>query len=296
MGENELMLVLGSTSEIAWATVQRLAQDKGQHWRFFLTGRNLAAVKQQAQQLALWRCVVPTLAVDAAHQQADDRQSPACTPVVYSVLPDGMVQAAAAPSVSDRVGPLGAVFCAVGYLGQREQVQDLEADAEHERVWRCNYSGLLPLLNRAAMYFEQRGYGRLLVISSVAGERGRCSNFFYGAAKAAMTAYLSGLRVRLMHSHREWLRKQARTQSQRSLRNRYQMQVLTILPGYVRTKMVSGRKLPPLITATPEQVAADIVRAMERGQDVLYTIWVWRYIMLVTRHIPECIFKRLHMF
>lgn len=323
MGENELMLVLGSTSEIAWATVQRLAQDKGQHWRFFLTGRNLAAVKQQAQQLAastqqevffgyfdamddltqherLWRCVVHTLVVDAAHQQADDRQSPACTPactpVVYSVLPDGRVQAAAAPSVSDRAGPLGAVFCAVGYLGQREQVQDLAADAEHERVWRCNYSGLLPLLNRAAMYFEQRGYGKMLVISSVAGERGRCSNFFYGAAKAAMTAYLSGLRVRLLHSHREWLRQQARTQSQRSLRNRYQMQVLTILPGYVRTKMVSGRKLPPLITATPEQVAADIVRAMERGQDVLYTIWMWRYIMLVTRHIPECVFKRLHMF
>ena len=290
MGENELMLVLGSTSEIAWATVQRLAQDKEVFFGYF------DAMDDLEQHERLWRCVVPTLAVDAAHQQADDRQSPACTPVVYSVLPDGMVQAAAAPSVSDRAGPLGAVFCAVGYLGQREQVQDLAADAEHERVWRCNYSGLLPLLNRAAMYFEQRGYGRLLVISSVAGERGRCSNFFYGAAKAAMTAYLSGLRVRLMHSHREWLRKQARTQSQRSLRNRYQMQVLTILPGYVRTKMVSGRKLPPLITATPEQVAADIVRAMERGQDVLYTIWVWRYIMLVTRHIPECIFKRLHMF
>ncbi len=320
MGENELMLVLGSTSEIAWATVQRLAQDKGQHWRFFLTGRNLTAVRQQAQQLAaatkqevffgyfdamddleqherLWRCVVPAPAVEAAMQH-EDRQTPvpACTPVVYSVLPDGMVQAAAAPSVSDRAGHLGAVFCAVGYLGQREQVQDLAADAEHERVWRCNYSGLLPLLNRAAMYFEQRGYGKMLVISSVAGERGRCSNFFYGAAKAAMTAYLSGLRVRLMHSHRECLRQQARTQSQRSLRNRYQMQVLTILPGYVRTKMVSGRKLPPLITATPEQVAADIVRAMGRGQDVLYTIWVWRYIMLVTRHIPECVFKRLHMF
>ncbi len=320
MGENELMLVLGSTSEIAWATVQRLAQDKRLHWRFFLTGRNLAAVKQQAQQLAaatkqevffgyfdamddreqherLWRCVVPTLAVDAAHQQADDRQSPACTPVVYSVLPDGMVQAAAAPSVSDRAGPLGAVFCAVGYLGQREQVQDLAADAEHERVWRCNYSGLLPLLNRAAMYFEQRGYGRLLVISSVAGERGRCSNFFYGAAKAAMTAYLSGLRVRLLHSHKEWLRQQSHALGgNHSHSNRQRMQVLTILPGYVRTKMVSGRKLPPLITATPEQVAADIVRAMERGQDVLYTIWMWRYIMLVTQHIPECVFKRLHMF
>ena len=318
MGETELMLVLGSTSEIAWATVQRLAQDKRHQWRFFLTGRNLTAVKQQAQQLAattqqevffgyfdamddlvqhehLWRCVVPAPAVDAAQQQSN-AYTPACTPVVYSVLPDGRVQAAAAQSVSDRAGPVGSVFCAVGYLGQREQVQDLEADAEHERVWRCNYSGLLPLLNRAAMYFEQRGYGRLLVISSVAGERGRCSNFFYGAAKAAMTAYLSGLRVRLLHSHREWLCKQECTQSQRSLRNRQRMQVLTILPGYVRTKMVSGRKLPPLITATPEQVAADIVRAMERGQDVLYTIWVWRYIMLVTRHIPECVFKRLHMF
>ena len=320
MGETELMLVLGSTSEIAWTTVQRLAQDKRLHWRFFLTGRNLVAVKQQAQQLAaatkqevffgyfdamddltqherLWRCLVPTLVVDAAHQQADDRQSPACTPVLYSVLPDGMVQAAAAPSVSDRAGPLGAVFCAVGYLGQREQVQDLAADAEHERVWRCNYSGLLPLLNRAAMYFEQRGYGRLLVISSVAGERGRCSNFFYGAAKAAMTAYLSGLRVRLLHSHREWLRQQSHALGgNHSLSNRQRMQVLTILPGYVRTKMVSGRKLPPLITATPEQVAADIVRAMERGQDVLYSIWMWRYIMLVTRHIPECVFKRMHMF
>ena len=123
------------------------------------------------------------------------------------------------------------------------------------------------------------------------------AELFYGAAKAAMTAYLSGLRVRLLHSHKEWLRQQSHALGgNHSHSNRQRMQVLTILPGYVRTKMVSGRKLPPLITATPEQVAADIVRAMERGQDVLYTIWMWRYIMLVTQHIPECVFKRLHMF
>lgn len=98
------------------------------------------------------------------------------------------------------------------------------------------------------------------------------------ANKAGLTAYLSGLRVRLTHeSHGK-------------------VQVLTVLPGYVLTKMVAGRKLPPYISAQPEVVEHDIVRAAKRGRSVLYTMWLWRYIMGVTKLIPEVIFKHLHRF
>ena len=165
------------------------------------------------------------------------------------------------------------LFCAVGYLGDVHLAQyDVSLAA---KVMQSNFNGLIPILSWCAEEMEERQQGSLLVISSVAGVRGRASNYCYGAAKAAMNAYLSGLRVRLQ---------------------RHGVQVMTILPGYVATRMVAGRKLPPYITASVDTVAQDIVRGYKQRRDILYTMWLWRYIMAVTKLLPECIFKRLYMF
>jgi short-subunit dehydrogenase len=108
----------------------------------------------------------------------------------------------------------------------------------------------------------------------VAGDRGRASNYVYGASKAALSAYLDGLRNRLHASG---------------------VQVLSIKPGFVDTAMTRGKLKPSRLLATPERVARDIDRALRRRQDVLYTPWFWRPIMAVIRGLPERIFKRLSL-
>jgi short-subunit dehydrogenase len=108
----------------------------------------------------------------------------------------------------------------------------------------------------------------------VAGDRGRQSNYIYGSAKAAFTTYLSGLRNRLAKSN---------------------VHVLTVKPGFVRTKMTANLPLPGPVTAKPEQVATDVFRAFQKGGNELYTLWMWRYLMFIIRNIPEPIFKRLSL-
>ena len=140
---------------------------------------------------------------------------------------------------------------------------------------QANFNGLLPMLTATAQYFKQQRSGSIMVVSSVAGERGRCSNYCYGSSKAAMTAFLSGMRCSLLP---------------------YNVHVMTIKPGYVATRMVAHKKLPPYITASTQRVAKDIVKGFKRRSSVVYTMWLWRYIMAVVRLIPEFIFKRLNMF
>ncbi|MFK7924061.1 MAG: SDR family NAD(P)-dependent oxidoreductase, partial [Bacteroidia bacterium] len=118
----------------------------------------------------------------------------------------------------------------------------------------------------------QRGSGKIIGISSVAGDRGRASNYLYGSAKAGLTAYLSGLRNRLASKG---------------------VHVMTVKPGFVRTAMTENMDLPPVITGEPSKVAKDIIRSVRRGRNVIYTLWMWRYIMLIIRTIPERIFKKL---
>lgn len=109
-------------------------------------------------------------------------------------------------------------------------------------------------------------------ISSVAGDRGRASNYIYGSAKAGFSAYLSGLRNRLAKCG---------------------VNVLTIKPGFVATKMTSGLYLPPKLTVMPEQVANDIFKAQQSKKSILYTKKLWFFIMLIIKHIPEFIFKKM---
>ena len=138
-----------------------------------------------------------------------------------------------------------------------------------------NYIGCASILEEAARKMLEKGKGTIIGVSSVAGDRGRASNYYYGSAKAGFTAYLSGLRNRLC--------KQG-------------IHVCTVKPGFVYTAMTEGMKLNPLLTAKPEKVAKDIYKkAYQRQRNVVYTKWFWRWIMRIITSIPEFIFKKLSL-
>jgi decaprenylphospho-beta-D-erythro-pentofuranosid-2-ulose 2-reductase len=162
--------------------------------------------------------------------------------------------------------------CAVGLMGaQDKNERDIEAAAD---VMRSNYEGPASILAVLANRFDDRGSGTLVGISSVAGERGRATNYVYGSAKAGLTAFLSGLRNRLA---------------------KREVHVVTVLPGFVATQMTEGMDLPAKLTAQPSEVADAIARAVERKKDVIYLRMIWRLIMLIIRNIPEHTFKRLKL-
>ena len=165
--------------------------------------------------------------------------------------------------------PLG-VISAVGYLGDQELAQ--RDFSEAQKIMNTNYTGVVSLLNIVANDFETKRAGFIVAISSVAGDRGRKSNYIYGSAKAALTAYLSGLRNRLHDA---------------------QVQVLTVKPGFVATKMTADMDLPEKLTALPNEVAEDIFSAQQSGKSILYTKWIWRYIMMIIGLIPEWQFKKM---
>ena len=167
--------------------------------------------------------------------------------------------------------PLG-VISAVGYLGEQEKAQgDFKKARE---IIDTNYTGVVSLFNIIANDFEKRKSGFIVGISSVAGDRGRKSNYLYGSSKAALTAYLSGLRNRLCDVN---------------------VHVLTVKPGFVFTKMTEGMDLTEKLTAQPEEVAESIYKAQQQRINVLYVKWMWRWIRLFIRSIPEWKFKRLEL-
>lgn len=167
--------------------------------------------------------------------------------------------------------PVG-VITVVGYLGEQKNA---ESDFhETEKIITTNYTGCVSLLNIVANDMEKRGEGFIVGISSVAGDRGRKSNYLYGSAKAAFSVYLSGLRNRLSGSG---------------------VHVMTVKPGFVNTKMTKDMNLPKILTADPANVAADIYKAQQKNLNVIYTKWYWRFIMLFIRYIPESIFKKLSL-
>lgn len=159
-----------------------------------------------------------------------------------------------------------------GYLGNQRLAED--DWKESERIILVNYTGAVSILNVAAGYYASKQQGTIVGISSVAGERGRQSNYLYGSAKAGFTAYLSGLRNRLFHKG---------------------VQVTTIKPGFVYTRMTEELPMPKLLTATPAEVAAVVYNAILKKKNVVYVKWFWRWIMLIIKSIPEFIFKKLKL-
>lgn len=310
------MLVLGATSEIAIATLHEFAQEEP--WHMILCGRNLSELEKLKTKLESHKCTCEVKHYDTSMSAAEQLQlfnecigqgtngqqtqvqdnalaatqtnkvNPLATTQTteFNALAAATTTAfnAAAKDIakqsmqvsghqSSQFIGLDALFCSVGYLGdQKKAEQDIR---ECELIMQANFNGLLPMLTATAQYFKQQRSGSIMVVSSVAGERGRCSNYCYGSSKAAMTAFLSGMRCSLLP---------------------YNVHVMTIKPGYVATRMVAHKKLPPYITASTQRVAKDIVKGFKRRSSVVYTMWLWRYIMAVVRLIPEFIFKRLNMF
>jgi decaprenylphospho-beta-D-erythro-pentofuranosid-2-ulose 2-reductase len=168
---------------------------------------------------------------------------------------------------------LAGVIACHGYMVD-QALADVDP-AQASRTIDVNFKSYVSLLAHVAAHFEQRRAGFICALSSVAGDRGRQSNYTYGAAKAGLSAYLQGLRNRLAPLG---------------------VPVTTVKPGFVDTAMTWGLLKPgsPLV-ASPARVAHDIVRAIDRRRDVVYTPWFWRWIMLVIRSIPEAVFKRLRL-
>jgi decaprenylphospho-beta-D-erythro-pentofuranosid-2-ulose 2-reductase len=166
----------------------------------------------------------------------------------------------------------GTVVMVAGLLG--EQARSVSDDHVAAVVLDTNFAGPARYLLAAARVMSGVEDGCIIGISSVAGDRGRGSNFIYGSAKAGLSAFLSGLR----NAHA-----------------RSGLHVITVKPGFVATQMTAGMKLPPPLTTSPEQVAVAIMRAHEKRTDVIYVRSRWRLIMAIIRAIPERQFKRLSL-
>ncbi len=240
------VLIIGGASAIAQATARLFA---GAGDRIWLTGRD-------EDKLA---AIVVDLEVRGAPFAG------------YTVLDSNAWErhGAAVREAIDRLGGLDVVLVAHGTLPDQ---QELEWSVERVREeFETNGLSVISFLTAVAPHFEKQGHGVIAAISSVAGERGRRSNFVYGSAKAAVTSYMSGLRSRLYGSG---------------------VRVVTIKPGFVDTPMTASFR-KGILWASPESVGRGIYRAIRRGRPIAYLPWFWGPIMFIIRMIPESIFRRL---
>lgn len=175
-------------------------------------------------------------------------------------------------NIFSQITDLNCIIIAFGYLGKQEISQ--ENFDEAQKVIDTNFTGVVSICERIAPYFISKSSGTIAVISSVAGDRGRQSNYIYGSSKAALTTYLSGLRSRLF---------------------RHNVHVLTVKPGFVDTPMTYGMKIPKLLLASPQKVGKNIYKAIIKKKDIVYTPFYWKWIMLIVKLIPEFIFKKLKL-
>lgn len=163
----------------------------------------------------------------------------------------------------------GITISVIGYMNDNEKV--IQSQEETLKTINSNYTGLVSVLNIIGEEYAKQQSGVIAGISSVAGLRGRQSNYIYGSAKAGFIAYLSGMRNRLYH---------------------HKVHVLTVLPGFVYTKMTEDLNLPRLLTAQPADVANSVYKGIQKKKNKVYVKWFWRWIMMIIVNIPEFIFKR----
>ena len=240
------ILIIGATSAIAEATARRFAQDGD---RLYLVARNPERLAATASDLKIRGATqVETLVMDA--NDADQ----------HAKL---IVQAEVA------LGGLDTVLIAHGTLPDQKACEASFEVALKE--FQNNCLSVLSLLTHIANRFEAQKHGTIAVISSVAGDRGRQSNYVYGTAKAAVSTFLQGLRGRLYRSG---------------------VHVITIKPGFVDTPMTAAFR-KGLLWASPETIGNGIYQSMARNRDVVYLPWFWRYILLIIRMMPETLIKRM---
>jgi len=247
LGGAQSVLVLGGGSEIAVATVRRLIRERCR--TVVLAGRDPEALARPAKELEA-----------------------AGAPSVSVVPFDGLDFASHAGFVRDvfaEHGDFDLVVLAFGVLGDQDLAE--RDGAEARRIVESNFTGAVSVLVPVVDALRTQGHGTVVVLSSVAGERARRSNFVYGSSKAGLDAFCQGLGDSLLGSG---------------------VRIVIVRPGFVHTKMTAGMKPAPL-SVTPEQVAEVIMDAVAQGRDQAWAPAPLRYIMSALRHIPRPIFRRL---
>jgi decaprenylphospho-beta-D-erythro-pentofuranosid-2-ulose 2-reductase len=244
----EKILIIGATSAIAEATARRFAAQ----------GASLYLLARNQERLGTLACDLRIRgASKVAYSEFD-----ACTFDQHQPILEGVIA---------ELGGLDTVLIAYGTLSDQKACESsVELTLQELNI---NALSIIALLTRLAPHFEAQGEGCIAVISSVAGDRGRQSNYVYGTAKGALSIFLQGLRNRL---------------------HKNGVQVLTIKPGFVDTPMTAEFPKGPLWAST-EKVALEIEKAIEKKKDVLYTPSFWFLIMAIIKNIPEVLFKRLSL-
>ncbi len=238
------VLIVGATSDISLALARRLA---GDGHPLYLAARRIDAIEADARDIAI-------------------RSGQPVTPIVLDVTQTGGLQAALAA-----LDPAPHVIVSmVGFMGDQAQS---EADPEAAKVViDTNLTGPAALMEAGAVLLAGIDAPTALVgVSSVAGDRGRARNYYYGAAKAGFTALLSGLRQRLAGT---------------------KVAVITVKPGFVATRMTEGMALPKPLVESAEACAARIAKAISARRMVVYP-WKWRILMSVIRAVPEPVFRKM---
>lgn len=244
------VLILGATSAMARATAECFARAG---YALVLAGHDAEEIEILAADLRVRHGVACTgVPFDAATVEVHDRFLDQCE-----------------EALGESPGGLVLFF---GYMADQAAAQ---ADFNLvRRMVDVNFTGAMSVCERFAARCEARGNGFLGIVSSAAGDRGKQSNYLYGACKAGLTAYAAGLRNRMFPKG---------------------VSVTTLIPGFVDTKMTYGLPLPGPLVASPEKAGRVVFDAVCKGRDVAYVPGIWRWIMLIIKHVPEWQFKKMSM-
>ena len=240
---NKSVLILGASSDIGWALATKLNTEG---YYIMLAGRDEKPLLDKMKSYS---------SLDYSVHKFDARS-----------FDQHKKWFSALPTIPD------ITICVFGFLGDQKKAES--EWNESLAIIETNYTGAVSILNVVAEQYSKQKKGTIVGISSVAGDRGRQSNFIYGSAKAGFTTYLSGLRNKLFVDG---------------------VHVLSVKPGFVDTKMTAGLNLPKILTAKPDQVANSIYKAIAKKKNLIYVLPIWFWIMLAIKNIPEGIFKRMKL-
>ncbi len=242
--KSKVCLVIGGNSDIGKAISYKFAEDG---YEIHLAGRSISEMERTAKD------ITNRYEVESQVFDLDIEDNASLNNFLYSY---------------NQVPKI--VIYAIGYLGHQKLAENSIDEAN--RIININFTYQIPIINHFANLMEEQKNGNIIIISSVAGLRGRATNYFYGASKSAMIAFASGLRQRL------------------SLSNVF---VMSVLPGFIRTKMTQDIEAPKLFIGDVVKVASKVFSAFKKKKTVLITPFIYRLLFLVINNLPEKLFIKL---